>query len=68
KPGVQATAHAQPFLDDDGTWYMVSEMWMDRSDPDKKIQLHISKMVWNDEGWPVTALATNLVDEILGKK
>ncbi len=68
KPGVQATAHAQPFLDDDGTWYMVSEMWMDRSDPNKKIQLHISKMVWNDEGWPVTALSTNLVDEILGKK
>ncbi len=68
KPGVQATAHAQPFLDDDGTWYMVSEMWMDRSDPNKKIQLHISKMVWNDEGWPVTPLSTNLVDEILGKK
>ena len=68
KPGVQATAHAQPFLDDDGTWYMVSEMWMDRSDPNKKIQLHISKMVWNDQGWPVTALSTNLVDEILGKK
>ncbi len=68
KSGVQATAHAQPFLDDDGTWYMVSEMWKDRSDPDKKIQLHISKIVWNDAGWPVTALSTNLVDEILGKK
>lgn len=68
KPGVQATAHAQPFLDDDGTWYMVSEMWKDRSDPDKKIQLHISKIVWNDAGWPVTAMSTNLVDEILGKK
>ena len=68
KPGVQATAHAQPFLDDDGQWYMVSEMWMDRSDPDKKIQLHISKMVWNEAGWPVTALSNNVVDEILGKK
>ena len=37
-------------------------------DPDKKIQLHISKIVWNDAGWPVTAMSTNLVDEILGKK
>lgn len=68
KPGVQAVAHAQPFLDDDGQWYLVSEMWMDRSDPNKKIQLHISTMVWNDAGWPVTALSTDLLDELEGKK
>lgn len=68
KPGVQAVAHAQPFLDDDGQWYLVSEMWMDRSDPNKKIQLHISTIVWNEAGWPVTALSTNLLDELAGKK
>ena len=68
KPGVQAVAHAQPFLDDDGQWNLVSEMWMDRSDPNKKIQLHISSIVWNEAGWPVTALSTNLLDELAGKK
>jgi len=67
KSGVQAVGHAQPFLDDNGQWYLVSEMWKDRSDPNKKIQLHISTIVWNDAGWPVTALSTDLLDELEGK-
>ena len=68
KPGVQGLAHAHPFLDDDGQWYMVGECWQDRSDPNRKVQLHISTIVWNDKGWPVTALSTNLIDELNGKK
>ncbi len=67
KPGVQGLAHAHPFLDDDGQWYMVGECWKDRTDPNRKVQLHISTIVWNDEGWPVTALSTDLIDELNGK-
>ncbi|MBQ2733858.1 MAG: family 43 glycosylhydrolase [Clostridia bacterium] len=67
KPGVQGLAHAHPFLDDDGQWYMVGECWLDRTDPNRKVQLHISTIVWNEEGWPVTALSTDLIDELNGK-
>ncbi len=68
KPGVQGLAHAHPFLDDDGQWYMVGECWLDRTDPNRKVQLHISTIVWNDKGWPVTALSTDLIKELAGKK
>ncbi|MBE6640622.1 MAG: hypothetical protein E7619_03455 [Ruminococcaceae bacterium] len=68
KPGVQGLAHAHPFLDDDGQWYMVGECWLDRTDPNRKVQLHISTIVWNKEGWPVTALSTDLIDELEGKE
>ena len=67
KDGVQGTAHAQPFLDDDGQWYMVSESWQDRSVESPAIQLHISKIVWNEAGWPVTALSANLLGELAEK-
>ena len=67
KNGVQATAHAQPFLDSDGQWYMVSEMWPDRSVETPKIQLYICKMVWTEDGWPVTALSPNIVKDLRTK-
>jgi len=68
KPGVEGTAHASVFKDDDGQYYMVSEMWQNRSDPDRKIQLFIGTIVWNDKGWPVTPLASDLLGELEGKK
>ncbi|MBQ7170870.1 MAG: family 43 glycosylhydrolase [Clostridia bacterium] len=68
KNGVQRVGHAQCFLDDDGTYYMVAESWRDRFDPTCKVSLHISTIVWNDQGWPVTALARDLPRELAGKK
>ena len=65
--GVQGLAHAHPFLDDDGQWYLVGECWKDRTDPNRRVQLHVSTLVWNDAGWPVTALSSNLLEELGGK-
>ena len=68
KKGIEGVGHAQCFLDDDGTYYMVAEYWKDRSDPARKVALHISTIVWNGEGWPVTALSKDLLRELAGKK
>ena len=68
KPGIQGVAHAQCFLDDDGVYYLVSESWEDRSVSKTPVVLHISSMVWNDQGWPVTALAKDVLKELAGKK
>ena len=67
KDGIQGVGHAQPFLDDDGQWYMVSESWVDRSVQSPPIQLHISTIVWNEAGWPVTAISSNLLGELAEK-
>jgi len=67
KSGVEGAAHAQPFCDEDGQWYMVSEFWRDRSVATPPVQLHISKMVWNEAGWPVTALSSDLLAELSEK-
>ncbi len=68
KAGIQGVAHAQCFLDDDGTYYMVAESWEDRSVSKTPVVLHISSIVWNEQGWPVTALAKDLLKELAGKK
>ena len=68
KPGIQGVAHAQCFLDDDGTYYMVAESWEDRSVSKTPVVLHISTIVWNEQGWPVTALAKDVIRELAGKK
>ncbi len=68
KDGVVGTAHAQPFLDDDGQWYMVSEAWEYRTTEGvSPIKLHISTIVWNEAGWPVTALSSDLLNELAEK-
>ena len=68
KDGVQGVGHAQPFCDDDGQWYMVSESWEYRNGDDTSpIKLHISTIVWNEAGWPVTALSTDLLNELAEK-
>lgn len=62
KDGIEGAAHAQYFEDAEGNAYMVSESWPYRANEELgitesgKIQLHISKIVWTADGWPVTAL------------
>jgi len=56
KDGIEAVAHAQIFLDDDGQYYLVGESWIDRDAENRVMQLHISTIVWTQDGWPVTAL------------
>ncbi len=57
KEGIVGVAHAQLFVDKNGQSYMVSESWPYRhEDESGGIQLHISTVVWTDDGWPVTAL------------
>ena len=70
KDGIEGVAHAQYFVDKDGTAYMVSESWEYREDPDdptsksSTIRLHISTIVWTDDGWPVTALDKNVLSAL----
>jgi len=70
KDGIEGAAHAQYFVDKDGNAYMVSESWEYRAssdDPDSKsspVRLHISTIVWTDDGWPVTALDKNVLNAI----
>ncbi len=57
KDGVVGVAHAQYFEDIDGQGYMVSEAWQYRNEEgNSKIELHISSVVWTEDGWPVTVL------------
>ncbi len=60
KNGIEGVAHAQYFTAPDGTAYMVSESWENRASDESEtttpVRLHISKIVWTDDGWPVTVL------------
>ena len=69
KEGVQGVGHAQPFYDADADqWYMVSESWEYRTEEDTApIKLHISTIVWNEAGWPFTALSADLLNELAEK-
>ncbi len=65
KEGIAGVAHAQYFEDKDGNAYMVSESWPYRgSDGNGTIQLHISTIVWTEDGWPVTALDKNVLNAL----
>lgn len=66
KPGIVRTGHGAVFKDDDGQYYLVSESWLSTTDTSGGIRLHISTLVWNKKGWPVSALAVNLLDELKG--
>ena len=62
KEGIEGVAHAQYFVGPDGQAYMVSESWPYRDGEESgTIQLHISTIVWTDDGWPVTALDKNVL-------
>ena len=56
KQGVELPGHASVFVDDDGSYYMVTEYFKSNSNS----LLGIGTMLWDDEGWPVTALSPNL--------
>ncbi len=64
KSQIEGVAHAQPFLDSDGQWYLIAEAWPDDTDLSNNIYLHISKMVWSEDGWPVTALSPNIIEDL----
>ena len=73
KDSIKGVAHAQYFEDANGQAYMVSESWTERQSeyvPNSKnssVHLHISTIVWTDEGWPVTALDKDVLSA-LGSK
>jgi arabinan endo-1,5-alpha-L-arabinosidase len=69
KDGVVGVAHAQYFEDIDGQGYMVSEAWRyrDTEEGNSKIELHISSVVWTEDGWPVTVLDPDVMGK-LGEK
>lgn len=61
KDGIAVPAHASIFKDTDGQYYFVSE-YFQAVDLDKKelvgnSRCVISTIVWDEEGWPVTALS-----------
>lgn len=56
KNGVQLPGHASVFLDTDGNWYLVTEYFQENSNS----LLGISTLVWDEEGWPQTALSPQL--------
>ena len=66
KDGVVGIGHAQYFEDIDGQGYMVSESWQyrDTDAGNSKIQLHISSVVWTDDGWPVTVLDPDVMGRL----
>ena len=66
KDGVEGVAHAQYFEDIDGKGYMVSESWLyrDTDEGTSKIQMHISSVVWTDDGWPVTVLDPDVMGRL----
>ena len=70
KDGVVGVGHAQLFIDEDGQCYMVSEAWQYRekdangNDNNSKIEMHISKVVWTADGWPVTVLDPDVMGRL----
>ena len=56
KAGVQIPGHASVFQDTDGSWYLVTEYFRDGSNS----LLGISTLLWDEEGWPITALSPEL--------
>ncbi|MBP3305527.1 MAG: family 43 glycosylhydrolase [Oscillospiraceae bacterium] len=56
--GVTNPGHASVFLDDDGTYYLVSEYFWERSPS----LLYIGTLEWDEDGWPYSALLTGIFD------
>ena len=52
--------HASVFIDDDGSCYLVGEYFRTASLSDFPSILYISSIVWDDEGWPITALTPDI--------
>lgn len=57
KEGVAGVGHASYFTAPDGTPYMVADSWDYRNENGiGTVSLTLSKIVWTEDGWPVTAL------------
>ena len=56
KEGIEIPGHASVFRDNDGQYYLVSEYFREGS----ASLLLIGTIVWDENGWPVTALTPDL--------
>lgn len=61
-PELMMPGHASVFLDDDGQYYLVSEYFR----KDSPSIMLIGTILWDDEGWPITALTPDIT-ELLAK-
>ena len=62
KPGIKNPGHASIFKDSNGSLYVVSEYFPSSlTDPTR---LLISSIVWDNEGWPVSALTPAIPDRL----
>ena len=61
KDGIEIPGHASVFRDDNGRYYLVSEYFR-RGSPSL---LLIGSLVWDKDGWPVTALTPALLSRDL---
>ncbi len=61
KEGIEIPGHASVFRDDNGRYYLVSEYFR-RGSPSL---LLIGSLVWDKDGWPVTALTPALLSRDL---
>lgn len=57
KEDIIMPGHCSIFQDDDGQWYFVLEYFPEGVDA----KLGISTIVWDDDGWPWTALTPNVL-------
>ena len=57
KPGVDLPGHCSVFCDEDGQYYLVGEYWIGNG---SGAMLMVGTMLWDNEGWPITALTPNL--------
>jgi len=60
KEGIDMPGHCAPFQDDDGQWYFLIEYFPEGYGA----KLGISTMVWDEEGWPWTALTADVVGKL----
>ena len=61
---LQMPGHASVFLNEDGQYYFVGEYFR----KDSPSIMMISTIVWNDDGWPVTALTPDIALRLPGKQ
>ncbi|MBE5786079.1 MAG: hypothetical protein E7324_00900 [Clostridiales bacterium] len=60
KSDMVMPGHCSVFQDDDGQWYFIMEYFPAGIDA----RLGISTLVWDEEGWPWTALTPNIVTRL----
>ncbi len=61
---LQMPGHASVFKDEDGQYYFVGEYFR----KDSPSIMMISTIVWDEDGWPVTALTPDIAQRLPGKQ